>query len=133
MRADNSHHLVAAAHQRRAATLQRARETLRRLAQTGQPVTFRRVAEDAGVSRSWLYAEGTIRAEIERLRDAGRHAPDPTPVPADQRASEASLRARLQAAHDRNKTLAEENRRLRDQLATAHGQLRAATTRGPTP
>ena len=93
-------------------------------------MTFRRVADAAQVSRSWLYAETELRIEIERLREAGRRTRDPAPVPAGQRASEASLLNRLEAAHERNKTLAEENRLLRDQLATVHGQLRAAKTRG---
>ena len=130
MRADNSQHLAAAARQRREATLDRAREALRRLEQAGEPVTFRRVAEAARVSRSWLYAEAEVRTEIERLREAGRRSRDSAPVPARQRASEASLLARLEAAHERNQALAEENRLLRDQLATVHGQLRAAKTRG---
>lgn len=130
MRADNSHHLVAAAGQRREATLQRTRTALRRLEQTGQPVTFRSVAEAAQVSRSWLYAEEEIRAEIERLRESGRRAHNPAPIPAGQRASPASLTARLEAALERNKTLAEDNRLLREQLAVALGQLRAAKPGG---
>lgn len=125
MGADNSAHLLAAVRRRREATLQRAREALAQLAATGEPVTFRRVAEAAGVSRSWLYGEAEIRAEIERLRELGGRSTEASRVPVAQRASEGSLRTRLAAAHERNKALAQENQQLREQLAAAHGQLRA--------
>lgn len=83
------------------------------------------MAEAAGVSRSWLYAEADIRAEIDRLR-AQQHATPPRPVPVRQRASETSLLRRLELAHERARSLEAENRRLREQLARANGDLRAA-------
>lgn len=129
MRADNSHHLVAAARKRRAATLERARDALRRLEASGERVTFPSVAAAAGVSRSWLYAEADIRAEIDRLR-AQQHAAPSRPVPVRQRASEASLLRRLELAHERARALEAENRQLRQQLARAHGDLRAARRQG---
>ena len=75
------------------------------------------------MSRSWLYSQPDIRDQIQQLRGATRRAPS-SPVPATQRASDASLLHRLQAASERNRTLAEENRRLHRQLAEALGQLR---------
>ena len=50
-------------------------------------------------------------------------------IPAGQRATDASLRARLAAALDRNRQLADENARLRRQLARALGDQRSARTR----
>jgi hypothetical protein len=50
-------------------------------------------------------------------------------IPSGQRATDASLRARLAAALDRNKQLADENARLRRQLARALGDQRSAPTR----
>ena len=50
-------------------------------------------------------------------------------IPAGQRATDASLRARLTAALDRNKQLADDNARLRRQLARALGDQRSARTR----
>jgi hypothetical protein len=50
-------------------------------------------------------------------------------IPAVQRATDASLRARLAAALDRNKQLADDNARLRRQLARALGDQRAAGIR----
>ena len=69
--------LVAAARQRADDTRRRAVEALRRLDAAGEPVTFISVARAAGVSRSWLYRQGDLRAEIERLRTSGSAAPAP--------------------------------------------------------
>ena len=131
MRADNTRHLIVAAQQRHELTRAKAIQALRILDAEGRPVTFDAVARAAGVSRSWLYAQPDVRAEIERLRAIQRRAPA-TPVAARQRSSDASLLRRLQAATQRNRKLAEENRELRDQLARALGQQRAATDTPPT-
>ncbi len=92
-------------------------------------MTFESVARAAGVSRSWLYTQPDIRDEVLRLRDLGRQAPR-TSVPAHHRSSDASLLRRLQAATARNRELAQDNQRLRHQLAQALGQLRATATPG---
>ncbi len=101
---------------------------IRELDAAGSTVTFESVARAAGVSRSWLYTQPDIRDEVLRLRDLGRRAPG-TPVPAHHR-SDASLLRRLQATTARNRELAEDNQRLRHQLAQALGQLRATATPG---
>jgi HAMP domain-containing protein len=131
MRADNSHHLVAAARRRALGTRARAVRTLRRLDGAGRPVSFDIVAREAKVSRSWLYGQADLRAEISRLRaqqgdGQGRPSGSP-PVPARQRASEASLRRRLEAVNGEIRRLREENRELREQLARALGERRAAS------
>ena len=87
---------VAAARQRADQTRQRATEALQRLHTTGQPITFTHVARTAGVSRSWLYRQPDLRADIDRLhRVATAQA---VPVPSPQRGSTESLRQRLEAA-----------------------------------
>ncbi|MBV8182301.1 MAG: transposase [Mycobacterium sp.] len=124
MRADNSRHIITAAQQRRELTRAKAIQALRILDNAGAVITFETVAQTAGVSRSWLYAQPDIRAEIERLRGTGRRAPA-TPIPSRQRSSDTSLLKRLEAAHQRNRRLCDENDALRRQLAEALGQLRA--------
>ena len=78
----------------------------------------------AGVSRSWLYSQPGLPADIERLREATQRAPTAA-VPAAQRTSDASMLRRLQAAQARNRQLSEDNQRLRRQLAHALGDQRA--------
>ena len=134
MRADNSRYIVEAARQRREYTRAKAVQALRELDAAGTAVTFDAVARAAGgVSRSWLYSQQDLRAEIEQLRGARERSPV-QPLPARQRASDASLLRRLEAANERARKLAEENHDLRRQLARALGDLRAArlpTTRNP--
>jgi hypothetical protein len=122
--------IITAARQRHELTRARAIQALRQLDRAGAPVSFEVVARTAAVSRSWLYTQADIKAEIQRLRTAAAARPASTPpVPADQRTSDASARARLQAALERNRALAAENQRLRRQLAQALGQQRQPASR----
>jgi hypothetical protein len=125
MRADNSSHLAVSARRRHELTRAKAVRALRELDIADAPVTFESVARAAEVSRSWLYTQPDLRAEIERLRALDRR-PLPTSAPARQRGSDASLAQRLEIALARNRDLTEDNQRLRRQLAHALGQLRAA-------
>jgi hypothetical protein len=101
---------------------QRVRATLRELNSAGAAVTFAAVAERAGVSRAFLYQHAEVRAEIEALRAAD--ASSAARLPTRQRASDASLRARLRAALDECQRQREEIARLREELAVAHGRAR---------
>jgi Family of unknown function (DUF6262) len=129
MRPDNTAPIIAAARQRHELTRAKAIQALRELVRTGAPVTFQTVADTALVSRSWLYSQPDIRAEIQRLRDTTRSAASP-PIPAAQRTSERSALARLETALKRNRELTQENQRLRRQLSQALGQQR--TSAAPT-
>jgi hypothetical protein len=134
MRPDNTTAIILAARQRHELTRAKAIRALRELDHDGAPVTFQTVARTAGVSRSWLYGQPDLRAEIQHLRQTTRRAPA-LPVPARQRASDASLLARLQAALEKNRKLVEDNQRLRRQLAQALGDQRtsARSNQNPTP
>jgi len=122
MRADNSRHVIAAARRRAEQTRQRAVTTLRRMDATGQPITFDAVSRAAGVSRSWLYAQPDLRAEIQRLRQRHPATPPPPVPPQRQRASDSSLLRRLEAATARIRRLETDNQQLRDALARALGE-----------
>jgi hypothetical protein len=122
--------LSEAAARRHELTRSRAVQALRELNRAGVPVTFAGVAKAAGISRSWLYTQPDISSHIRRLRKETANAADSAGgVPVSQRATDASLGARLAAALGRNKQLADENARLRRQLAHALGGQRSARTR----
>lgn len=129
MAADNSATIVAAARARRDATLRRAQEALRRMDETGEPISFTALAAAASVSRAWLYREPAVRAEVERLRSRPR--PGRRPPPSAERASAESIQRRLEAALADVCVLRDENHRLREQLACMLGEHRAARTRAP--
>ncbi|MHB1535144.1 MAG: DUF6262 family protein [Acidimicrobiales bacterium] len=123
MRADNTAYLLNAARARSRAANQRATDALRRLDQTGTPISFGAVAAEAGVSRSWLYRQAGLRAEIERLRTSPK--PAQPHLPAALRASEESLHAQRQALQTEIDRLTEENRRLTRQAELLLGERRA--------
>ena len=126
MRPDPAAPLAAAAARRHELTRAKAVQALRELDRAGMPVTFASVATAADISRSWLYTQPDIRDQIRQLRGSR----DPAAViPASQRATEHSLRARLTATLQRYQQLADENARLRRQLAHALGDQRSSRTR----
>jgi hypothetical protein len=98
----------------------------------GQRINYDTVAREAGVSRSWLYAQHDLRIQVERLR--ARHSTQPSipTVPDRQRASDASLLRRLHAATERIRRLEDENKQLREALATTLGQRRSDEVIGQT-
>ena len=127
--ADRVQRLREAAQARHDATLRRAENTLRQLARKGGPITFRRVAEDAGVSRSWLYRQDELRRQIDQLRDTP--ASRASSLPAAERATVDSLRQQLRAYRNEIARLRLENQALREQLARHLGAQRAAVNTSP--
>jgi hypothetical protein len=132
MRADNTQHVVDAARQRAEQTRRRALAALQRMTSTGLPITFEAVASEARVSRSWLYSQDDLRAEIDRLRR--RHPHGSRVVPPDrQHASDASLLHRLEAATARIRHLEATNQELRQALELALGSARTERIAGSPP
>lgn len=119
--------LAAAAQRKHHSALERARAALGDLHATGMPITFQSVAHRAGVSRQWLYKNPELRAEVEKLRARQTR---PQPIPAAQRASDASLRQRNRLLLEENKRLRRENHELKQELATLLGELRNHPARG---
>ena len=130
MRTDNSRYLIKAAQQRTEQTRRRAAAGLQRLDAAGKAITFDTVAREAGVSRSWLYAQSDLRSEIERLRERHQAQPSSRIPPKRQRASDASLLRRLEASTDRLRRREHDNRELRDALAQALGEQRTSAILG---
>jgi len=122
MCADTTAPLITAARQRHELTRARAIQAIRELDRTGATVTFAVVAGQAGVSRSWLYSQPDIRDQIQQLRAATSRSTT-APIPASQRASDASLLRRLEAAHTEHRRLADECARLRADIARLRRQI----------
>ena len=120
--------LAAAAARRHELTRAKAIQALRELDRNGHHITFAAVATAAGISRSWLYTQPDIRDQISTLRTTRSHDPAAA-IPASQRATDSSLRARLTTALQRNQQLARDNALLRRQLARALGDQRTTRTR----
>jgi hypothetical protein len=100
----------------------KAEAAIRRLDEQGKPITFAAVAAAASVSRSWLYRESGIRAEINRLR-AGQGG---GARPSAERASAESVRRQREVLLAEIARLREENRHLREEVARVFGERRAS-------
>ncbi len=131
MATDQTPHLHAATLRRATATRARARDALRRLDQQGATINYVTVAEVAGVSRSLLYRDPELRAEIHRLRTPALTATNRQPVA--ERMSQASRDERDAALRCEVKELRRENQALRSRLATALGEQRSGQTHQSRP
>jgi Family of unknown function (DUF6262) len=122
MTVDRTAALIAAAHRRHDDTRRKATEALRYLDTNGTPITFAVVAQTAGISRAWLYRDPTIRTEIDRLRR--RPTQTGRARPAAERATNDSIRQRLDALQPILAEFRAENQRLRNALARKLGDQR---------
>jgi hypothetical protein len=66
MPADHAHHLAEHARRRHDRTLRRAQQTLTELTDAGEHVTVARLANQAGVSRSWIYTQPALLDRIQQ-------------------------------------------------------------------
>ena len=125
MRADNRHHLTAAAARRHAECTARVHAHLDELERGPGRVSVAAIAAAAGVSRTFLYdtAQHDLLARL-RAMAAERPGSGRAPVPAIQRISTASHEQVVRALRERNQHLRKENKQLREELAIALGQLR---------
>lgn len=119
---DRVERLRRAAEARHAASVARAEAALEILTRRHEPITFRRLAEAAGVHRSWLYRQPELRRTIEHLR--AESPPERHALP--QQATVESLRQQRHAYREEIARLKAENQILRDQLARKLGAARAA-------
>jgi hypothetical protein len=118
---DNLRHAAA---RKSAATQARAEQALREMIRAKQAITFRGLAQTAGVSLDFLYRCVPIRQQVETLRAQQQNTPPPTEAPTSQDSSTSSvvrtLTAQLGALKQRHR---EEVGQLKQALETAHGEI----------
>ena len=109
--------------QRKAAvTAQRAEAALALPIQEQRPITFKAVAETAGISTAWLYEHEAIKERIMHLR-AERSPKVQVKIPPREQASSASKETMIAALRQRIQKLEQENRDLKRQVEVAYGLL----------
>lgn len=121
----NVENLRRAALAKREAATRRADEGLRRLLKKGAPITFEAVAEEAGVSKDFLYRSIDLRPRIEQLRARQLAVSSHPPRQLDPMAGETSsvvrtLTIELRELRQRHR---QEVAELKEALAAAHGEL----------
>jgi hypothetical protein len=115
----NPGNLRRAAAAKSAAAQARAENGLAQMLRRGDPITFRGLAQTAGVSLDFLYRTSEIRSRVEQLR-ARQQAAHPAPAQASRPDQPSSVIRTLTAQ------LAELKRRHRDEISTLRHALEAA-------
>jgi len=115
----NPDNLRRAAAAKTAAATARAEQGIRDMVRRGEPITFRGLAQSAGVSLDFLYRNTEIRQRVEHLRNQQRRT---SPVPPDRAdPDQPSSVVRTLTAQ-----LAELKRRHREEVSTLRQALEAA-------
>ncbi len=115
----NPDNLRRAAAAKTAAATARAEQGIRDMVRRGEPITFRGLAQSAGVSLDFLYRNTEIRRRVEHLRNQQRRT---SPVPPDRAdPDQPSSVVRTLTAQ-----LAELKRRHREEVSTLRQALEAA-------
>ena len=103
--------LRASAQRKAAITEQRAEAALVLLIQEQRPITFKAVAQTAGISTAWLYEHEAVKARIIQLRAQ------------QEQASSASKDTMIAALQKRVREQAAEIEQLKKQVEVAYGLL----------
>ena len=106
---------------------ERARRALATMVEEAAPITFEAVRRRAGVSRSFLYADVTLKTEVSNSRDRQSTAPRAATIAS--MVSDASLRTDLALSRQEVAELHQELGSLRERLARSL-DIEASTAEG---
>jgi Family of unknown function (DUF6262) len=119
----NPDNLRQAAARKSAVAQTRAEQGLREMIRRNEPITFRGLAQTAGVSLDFLYRRASIRQRVEHLRAQQRKTPTPAATTAHQDTPSSVVRTlttQLAALRQQHR---DEVHQLRQALETAHGEI----------
>jgi uncharacterized protein YceH (UPF0502 family) len=118
----NTNGLRSNAQRKAAVTEQRAEAALALLIQEQRPITFKAVAQTAGISTAWLYEHEALKERIMHLRSQQLPSAQ-VKIPPREQASSASKDAMIAALRQRIQKLEKENHDLKQQVEVAYGLL----------
>ncbi|MBS4192901.1 transposase [Bacillus sp. FJAT-49705] len=95
-------------------TFQKVETAIKEMIKQHKKINFNSIAEESGVSKSFLYKYSEIRSRIETLRSQEEGLV--TTKQAKREMSEKSKDVIIASLRKRNKNLEEENRKLKEQL-----------------
>ncbi|MGG4510781.1 transposase [Heyndrickxia sporothermodurans] len=95
-------------------TFQKVETAIKEMIKQHKKINFNSIAEESGVSKSFLYKYSEIRSRIETLRSQEKGLV--TPKQAKREMSEKSKDVIIASLRKRSKNLEEENRKLKEQL-----------------
>ena len=118
----NPDNLRRAAAAKTAAATARAEQGIREMVRRGEPITFRGLAQSAGVSLDFLYRNTEIRQRVEHLRNQQRRSPPVPPDRADPDQPSSVVRTLTAQLAELKRRHREEVSTLRQALEAAHGE-----------
>ncbi|WP_075312692.1 DUF6262 family protein [Bacillus wiedmannii] len=118
---DRSAHLKAIHAKRKANTLQRVDEAIKRLLKANEKINFNSVSNEADISKATLYKNKGFRSRIETLRNQQSQVPTPKQVKREM--NESNKDALIASLKRKNKKLEDENKQLREQLKVAYADV----------
>jgi hypothetical protein len=118
---DRRAHLKHVHEARKAKTIQRVDESIRRLVKAKEGINFNSVATDSGVSKATLYNNPEIRVRIESLRQQQSQVPTPKQIKREM--DENNKDAIIASLKRKMKKLEEENKKLREQLKFSYAEV----------
>jgi len=119
----NPDNLRQAAARKSAAAQARAEQGLREMIRRGEPITFRGLAQTAGVSLDFLYRHNEIRHRVEHLRAQQQTNPPTRPTAADPDQPSSVIRTLTTQLAELKRRHRDEVSELKAALAAAHGEL----------
>ena len=118
----NPDNLRRAAAAKTAAATARAEQGIREIVRRGEPITFRGLAQSAGVSLDFLYRNTEIRRRVEHLRNQQRRTSPVPPDRADPDQPSSVVRTLTAQLAELKRRHREEVSMLRQALEAAHGE-----------
>jgi hypothetical protein len=119
----NPDNLRQAAARKSAAAQTRAEQGLREMIRRNEPITFRGLAQTAGVSLDFLYRRAPIRQRVEHLRAQQQNSPRPATTTVYEDTSSSVVRTLTAQLTALKKQHRDESHQLRQALETAQGEI----------
>jgi hypothetical protein len=119
----NPDNLRQAAARKSAAAQTRAEQGLRDMIRRNEPITFRGLAQTAGVSLDFLYRSAPIRQRVEHLRSQQQNSPRPAATTVHEDTSSSVVRTLTAQLAALKKQHRDESHQLRQALETAQGEI----------
>lgn len=120
-RIPNTEGLKAYAQNKKDAALKKVDAAIQKLIREKGRINFNSVSMESGVSKAYLYNHSDVRDRIETLRRQQEGLPSPKQVKREM--TDASKDVLIADKNKRIKTLEDENKRLKAELATIRGKL----------
>lgn len=118
---DRTAHLKRIHAQRKASTLEKVDQAIKRLLRANKSINFNSVSEESGVSKASLYNHSDIRERIESLRRQQSQAPIPKQIKREM--NDANKDILIETLKRKIKALENENKEIREEMKKAYAQI----------